>query len=327
MRVVKEDINNRQFKRVYLFTGEESYLRNQYSKTLRDALISADETLNLAEYSGNGIDAKEVIETAETAPFLSDYRVVTITESDFFKTSQDDLAEYMKAIPEYTVIIFTQEEVDKKRKLYKAIKDNGHIVECSKQTEETLSKWILSKIKNEKKEITGSALRLFLNRVGDDMENVLSELEKLLCYTLNKDSITEADVKAICSEQTTDKVFEMIDLMSTGEQKRALSLYYDLLTLKTPPFKIMALIARQYNILFQVKCLRNSGTDKKQIASAVKVSPYFVDKYISISNRYSVDALKEAMELCADYDAAFKSGKLNDTMAVEMLIVKFSAKA
>lgn len=324
MQSINEDIKNRRFNRIYLFTGEEGYLRNQYKNKLKDAMAGDFADLNVSEYSGNGIDVKEIIDMAETAPFMGDYRVIVISDSNLFSTAQDDLADYLKQVPDTTTFIFSQEEVDKKRRLYKSIKDNGRVIEFNRQSQDTLVRWILSKIKAENKEITRSALTQFVTMTGDDMQIIQSELEKLLSYTMGKSSISEEDVKTICSEQTQDKVFEMIDLMSTGNQKGALTLYYDLLTLKVPALKILSLIARQYNILFQIKSLRKSGADKKTMASVAKVSPYFVDKYISISNRYSEDALKDALELCADYDQAFKSGKIIDTMAVELLIVRFS---
>lgn len=327
MQSVREDIKNRKFNKVYLFVGEEGYLRNQYKNTLRDAIVTENKELNLTEYSGNSIDVRDLIETAETAPFLSEYRVLVVSDSNLFSTSQDELADYIKQISESTVIIFSEEEIDKKRRLYKAIKDNGRIIECPRQTEETLAKWILSKVKSENKEISSGALRAFIKRVGLDMENMKNEFEKLLSYTYNKSSITEEDVISVCTEQVEDKIFEMIDLMSTGNQKRALELYYDLLTLKTPPIKIMTLIARQYNILFHVKTLRREGKDKKTMAASAKISPYFVDKYISISNRYSEKSLRDAMELCAEYDKAFKSGNLSDVYAVELLIVEFSSNS
>lgn len=327
MKSINEDIKNKRYNRVYLFTGEEGYLRNQFKNKLKDAIAGESADLNVSEYSGNGIDIREIIDTAETAPFMGEYRVIVVSDSNLFSTQQDELADYLKQVPDTTTIIFSQEEVDKKRRMYKAVKEYGRIIEFTKQNEETLSKWIRSKVADENKEMTSGAFRLFISTVGDDMATIQTELEKLLSYTMNKSGITEADVRAICTEQTTDKVFEMIDLMSMGNQKRALSLYYDLLTLKIPALKIMSLIARQYNILFQIKCLRKSGSDKKTMASVAKVSPYFIDKYISISNRYSEDMLKEAMELCAEYDQAFKSGKINDTMAVELLIVKFSSSS
>jgi len=326
MKSVKEDIKSREFRKIYFFLGEEAYLRNQYRNNLFQAISNGD-TLNVSEFSGKEVDVTQIIDLSETAPFMSEYRVISISDSNLFKSSQDELADYLKNIPDTTVFIFSEEEADKRGKLYKAISAQGHIIDCGKQTEETLSKWVLSKVKAENKNITNGALRTFMERAGNNMDNISQEAEKLLCYCMNKSDITEADVIKICSEQTEDKVFEMIDMMSMGNQKRALALYSDLLTLKIPPLKILSLISRQYNILLQVKALRKNGAGKQQIASSVKIAPFFVDKYISISNKYSYEQLKEALVLCADYDRDFKSGVINDTMAVELLIVRFSAAA
>lgn len=325
MKSVREDIKTRQFRRIYFFFGEEAYLRNQYRNVLKDSIANGD-TMNVSEFSGKEVDVKEIIELSETAPFLAEFRVIMIHDTNLFKSSNSELAEYLKAVPETTVFIFSEEEADKRNSLYKCVVNNGHVIDCGRQNEETLSKWVLSKIKSENKEITGRALRVFLNKAGNNMDIIASELEKLLCYTLNKSDITEADVIKICSEQTEEKVFEMIDMMSMGNQKRALTLYSDLLTLKIEPTSILYLISRQYNILLQIKALKHNGAGKQQMASAVKISPYFVDKYLNIASKYSYEQLKEALMLCADYDREFKSGIINSTMAVELLIVKFSSQ-
>ena len=89
------------------------------------------------------------------------------------------------------------------------------------------------------------------------MENISKELEKLLCYTMGRDVITSEDVKAICTEQTENKIFEMINAIAEKRQKKALDLYYDLLALKEPPMRILYLITRQFNLLMQVKDLQN----------------------------------------------------------------------
>lgn len=326
MKSVREDIKNRQFRRIYFFLGEEAYLRNQYRNTLKDA-IAAGDTMNVSEFTGKDVNPKELIELSETAPFLAEYRVIVVYDTNLFKSANSELADYLKTVPETTVFIFSQEDADKRQSLYKSVAANGHIIECGRQNEDTLAKWILSKVKAESKDITARALRVFMDRSGNNMDIIASELEKLLCYTLNKNDITEADVMRICSEQTEDKIFEMIDNMSMGNQKRALSLYSDLLTLKIEPISILNLISRQYNILLQIKALRLNGASSKQMAASVKISPYFVDKYVGIANKYSYEQLKEALTMCADYDRDFKSGIINSTMAVELLIVSFSAKA
>ncbi len=324
MESVKQDIKNRQFKRVYLFSGDESYLRNQYSETLKKALVADDDTMNYSYFTGNGVNVSEIISIAETMPFLSEHRVVKISDSDIFKTQSEGFPEFLKNVPEETVIIFSEGSPDKRSKLYKAIAANGRIIDCSKPSEDVLKRWVLSKIKKENKEITGRALFEFLSRCGNDMLNISNELEKLICYTGDKTEIAVEDVEAICSEVIEDKIFDMIDSMSSHSGSKAMKLYNNLLMIKVPPVKILTLITRQYNILYRIKELKERGTDRKSLPKLAGVPPFALDKYLSIASRYKNDELYYALRKCADADRDFKTGKITDTLAVELLIVEFS---
>ena len=94
-----------------------------------------------------------------------------------------ELSEYIRSMPETACFLFVESEVDKRGKLYKAVKEKGRIVEMTRQDGATLQKWVLSMIQKEGKQITQSAVRFFLTKVGDDMENIHGELEKLFFAT------------------------------------------------------------------------------------------------------------------------------------------------
>ena len=74
--------------------------------------------------------------------------------------------------------------------MYKTVMNNGKIVEFSAQSEELLTRWILTRLKKVGKNITGSVMQLFLSRTGTVMGNIDRELEKLICYALDRDVIT-----------------------------------------------------------------------------------------------------------------------------------------
>ena len=151
MKNLIEDIKNREFRRAYLLCGEEMYLKVQYKKKLQEAVLGSDDTMNLNIYIGKGIDTRAVIEQAETMPFFADHRVILIENSGLFKTANEELAEYLKKVPDETVFIFVEDEVDKRGKMYKAVKSVGRIVEFNRQDEKTLMQWILGILKREKK--------------------------------------------------------------------------------------------------------------------------------------------------------------------------------
>ena len=326
MNQLIQDIKTNQIKNVYLLYGEETYLKQQYKKKLQDAVVSPEDTINLNCYEGKNISVKEVIDQAETMPFFSDKRLLVLENSGFFKNAVPEMAEYLEQMPETTVIMFVEEEVDKRNKLFKVVKNKGRVVNFERQKADTLFRWILGILKREGKNITRSTMELFLEKTGDDMENISMELEKLLCYTMDREVITSEDVETICTTQTVNKVFAMVDAIAEKQQKKALDLYYDLLTLKEAPMRILFLIARQFHILLLVKELRDQGYNGSTLAEKASVPPFTVKNYVRQAGYFTMDQLRRGITLMVETEEAVKTGKLSDTLAVELIIVQMSKK-
>ncbi len=280
--------------------------------------------MNFSAYEGKDINPKELIDLSETLPFFKEKRMILVENSGFFKNSCDDLAEYMSQVPETTCFVFVEEEVDKCSKLFKAASKAGSAVEFETPKEDMLVRWILGRIQREGKKITQSVMQLFLSKTGSDMENIDKELEKLLCYTLDKTEITAADVEAICTGQTENKIFEMIDAISAKNQKKALDLYYDLLALKEAPMRILFLIARQFQNLLLIKSMSAKGYPAVSIAKTAGMPSFAVQKNLRQAGAFKIDQLKEAIEDCGQAEEDVKTGRMADQLAVELLIVKYS---
>ena len=326
MKNIDEDIKRGQFAQVYLLYGEEAYLKKQYKDKLKHAMVPEGDTMNFSAFEGKSINPKEIIDLAETLPFFADRRVILIENSGFFKNACEELAEYLPQVAPATHFIFVEDEVDKRSKMYKAAKASGRIVEFLPQTEELLTRWILGRLKREGKNITGSVMQLFLTKTGTDMGNIDRELEKLLCYTLDRDVITAEDVEAVVTEQTTNKIFEMVNAVAEHNQRRALDLYYDLLTLKEPPMRIMFLISRQFQILFHIRDMAAKGLDQQTMAKKAGIPPFAVRKNVSQAKGFTMEQLKQALCEGAELEEAVKTGRMDDQMAVELFLMKYSAK-
>ena len=327
MKSLNEDLKTGKFKQVYLLFGEENYLKKQYKDRLTKALISEEDTMNYAYYEGKGIDVREIIDLAETMPFFSERRLIVIENSGFFKNATPELAEYMKDIPETTYFVFVETELDKRSKLFKAVKDKGRIVELARQDEKTLVRWIYGNVKKEGKQITESSIHYLLSKCGTDMENLQKEMEKLFCYTLDKEVIQIEDMDAICTTQITNEIFDMVNAVAEKKQKRALDRYYDLLALKEPAMRILYLLSRQFRLLMEVKEMTGQGYDKKSIASKAGLHPFAVGKYIEQSRRFSKKELRNILEDSVDIEERVKTGRLQDVLAVELFIVKYSSNS
>lgn len=326
MKTIDNDIKLGQLKKVYLLYGEERYLIRQYRDKLKKAIVSPDDTMNFSFFEGADINVKEIIDLAETLPFFADHRLILIEDSKLFKKGGDELAEYLQASPDTTYFVFVEEEVDRRSRLFKSVMKNGNAVEFKTQTAETLMRWVGGRIKKEGKNITQAAYQTFITKTGTDMENIEKELEKLICYTMDKDVIEPADVEAITTEQISNKVFEMVDAIASHKQKYALDLYYDLLALKEEPMRIMFLITRQFQILLTVKVMSNQGFGNKDIAAKADCPEWAVRKYLSQAKAFSLNQIKSAIEDGVSYEEAVKTGRMNSQMAVELFIVAYSKK-
>lgn len=282
--------------------------------------------MNYSYYEGKDINPRAIIDLAETLPFFADRRVIMVENSGFFKNKCEELADYMSEIAESTCFIFVETEIDKRNRLYKEVKKYGRIVEFGTQKEDTLLKWVLGLLKKERKNITKETLQIFLTKTGSDMQIIKNELDKLTAYTEGRDVITTEDVEAVCTTQTTNKIFEMINAVAEGNQKKALELYEDLLALKEPPMRILFLIARQFNQLYEVKLLEKESIPSGEIAKKAGIMPFAMKKYQAQARSFTKEELRDAVEECVAAEESVKTGVMGDRLAVELVIMKYSKK-
>lgn len=326
MKVINEHIKSKEFQPVYLIYGEENYLKKQYRDKLRAAVVG-DDTMNCAYFEGDKTAVKDIIDIGNTMPFFAEHRLIIVENSGFFKSSNEELADYIKNIPEYLMMVFVENEVDKRNKVFKAVHEKGYVTEMKPQTPAVLSKWIAGLLKAEGKTIDKQAADLLLEKTGAGMDTIRTELDKLISYCMEQNCVTVQDVEAVCTTQTVSRIFDMITAIATKRQQQALQLYYDLLTLKEPPMRILYLIVRQFNGILQVQEELLHGRGNAEIARAMGVAPFIVGKYMTQAKYFSAEQIKEALADFADVEERVKMGRMNDKMGVELLIVKYSSKS
>lgn len=321
METLNQDIKSGNFKRFYLLFGEEEFLKQSYKKRLRQA-VAGDDTMNYNYFEGKGLDVRELISLADTMPFFSDRRLILVEDSGCFKTASDELVEALPDIPDTTCMVFVESAVDKRNRLYKKVKELGAVVEMKRQSASQLAVWAGRILAQNGRKITSSDMNVFLERTGDDMETIRTELEKLISYTMGREVVTREDIEEVTTVQVTNKIFDMVTAIVTGKTKRAMDLYEDLLTLKEPPMRILFLIARQFNQILLVKEMTASGNDKSAIASKLKIPPFAAAKLIPQARNFTREQLAGCVEACVEAEEAVKTGRLGDRLAVELLIMR-----
>lgn len=323
MRKINQDIKNKTFQNIYLLYGEEAYLKRQYKNRLKAAVCEED-TMNYAYFEGKNVDVNEIISIADTMPFFAEKRLVVIENSGFFKKADEKILEYLGHASESTILVFVEEELDKRGKMFKKVKELGYVCEMAVQTLATLQKWIVGILNQEGKKITKQTLDYFLAVSGTDMNIISNELEKLISYTIGREEITQRDISEVCSVLAVSKIFDMVDAMGNKNRAKALQFYYDMIEVREPPMRILYMLSRQFRMILETKELLKNGMDRKAIAEKLMLAPFIVNKVLNQSEKFRREDIKKALEECLCVEEDIKNGRIEEKTGVEMILIKYS---
>ncbi|MGN0243208.1 MAG: DNA polymerase III subunit delta [Lachnospiraceae bacterium] len=320
MSTIKQQLQSGEYSQVYLLYGVETYLRNQAVDELKKALVSEDDSMNLSVFVEQQAQEEEVIRLSQTLPFFSEKRLILLQNTDLCKKASDEFLQNLSELPDSTVIVFVEDTIDKRTKLYKWIQKQGHIEEFDYLEEKSLIAWIQNQLEQYDKTIERSGAEELMERCGAEMTAILKELEKLISYVGERTAIMIEDVKMLVPIRVSNQIFKMISAISEGKRNTALQYYYDLLYLKESPLRILYLIAREYTILFRTKNFVQKNVGKAEMSKALGVPPFAVAKYMATSKRYRFAELKQKMDFCATMERKCKSGEMDPQIAVEIVI-------
>ena len=319
MKQLNTDLKTKDFKHVYLLFGDEDFLKRSYRNRLKSAIVG-DDDINYAYFEGKDSDVNAVIDSAETMPFFSEHRLIVIENSGWCKSGGSEMADYLARIPESTYIIFSENEVDRRNKLFKAISSTGYAAELSHPKPEELLNWSAGILKQSGKKITRTDLEIFLTYTGNDMILIKNELDKLISYLGDRDVVTREDIENISTRTLTNKVYDMCRAITQKKTSQAMALYKDLLALKEPPISIIYKIARQFNQLLTVKDMMAEGKKQDVIAGELRIQNFIAGKLMQQVRSYDRGILMSYVERCLDMEELIKSGDMPDRLAVEILI-------
>ncbi len=323
MKRIDSDIASGQFKNIYLLYGQEDYLKIQYKNKLIKALVNDGDEMNFSKYEDKGVNVPQIIDQAETMPFFADHRVILIENSGFGKKTPEDMAQYLSQVPEFTVLIFVESAMDKRSALYKAAKAAGRDIELNMPDERSLTIWVGSILKSSGKQMKKEAFAEFLSRTGDSMDNMQNELTKLMSYVGDSKQITLEDVTAVCTNRVESVVFDLVNAIAAKDLKKTMDLYQDMLSAKEPPMRILSLIVRQFKQMKIIKECMHHGENNATIAPKVGVSEFVVRKLTGPCNNFSEEDIRGLLEDAADMEQRYKTGRMDASMAVELIIMKY----
>lgn len=325
MGKIDEDIKST-IGKCYLIYGEDTFRRKSYEDKLRKKTVDeAAQMMNVSVFNDIKTTAGQVIEAAETFPFLSDRRFILVKDCGFLsegkKAESDLLAEYVANMSDTSCILFSEEKADKRLKLYKAIDKTGACEEIKPFDEKALIDLISKKLSKNGIKISRSLCANMVRNSGENVELLSNDTDKLIAYLGGKGEVTAKDIDSICSKTSEAKVFDMVNAMISANSERALEIYRNLLNLNESPFMILSLISRQFRIILKSKSMSESGMPNTDIAKKIGVPPFAVSGALKQANSFTYEVLCKALNACLQTDYGIKLGKIDPEAGVETLIV------
>ena len=322
---------------VYLLYGSEKYQMNEFAALLEAELLAKEErdfALIHLDLSETPIQA--VVEEAETVPFMVPRKLVFVKDASMFTAGRDSgkiehrveaLLEYMDNPAEYSVLVFivNQEKLDERKKVVKAVKKAGTVLNFTPLGGEDLLKWVEKKAAGRGCTLERGAAEALVRNAGTSLQALAGEVDKLCLYAGDGGTIHESAVHQLVARSTEQSVFALIEDIANLKVDRALSIFYELLKQKEEPIKIAALISRQFRIILQVKILSRQSYSQQQIASQIGVHPYAVKIAGEQAKKFETSKLEHILNYLAELDYKMKSGGVDKVLGLEMFLLRLAA--
>ncbi len=325
-----DEIKKENYKQAYLFFGEENYLKRTYSEFLINKFLNESEkTMNLSVFEGKSCNVDSIIDTFNTTPFFSEKRVILVKNSGLFysgrKDDSDSLAENLKYLPDSSYLIFVEEKIDKRNKLYKTLGEIADFCECKTPTEKEMILFVKNIFKKQNFDLPGNVCAYLLRTVAHNMDSVLQESKKLIDYKYNEKSVSIQDIDDICIKSFELRIFDLLNAIGNKKSELALSIYKNMLLMKEEPIVIISMMARQFRLILLSVKLKQEGKFNSEICSELGIREFALRDYFTQASNFSEKILISALKDLLDTDIKIKTGQINNALGVELLIVRYSA--
>ena len=317
-------------RNVYCFYGPEAFIRRSAVAKLREKVLmpgleSMNETVLTAP------TAQQIIESCETLPMMSDYRLIIVRDCALAQSgkAKDEaqesaaLCEYLPRVPETTCLLFDLGEgVDKRKKLSQALMKLPGAVSFDALDDAQLARWMGQTLRPLGKRMDRAACEALAFTSGRDLTLLSGELQKLAAYVGERADITEQDIEQVATHTAECTVFSMVDAITEGRAQQAFGLLGVLLQGGEQRIGILAMITRQYRQMMHLSALLRERVPQGQQAKLLGVPPFALTRLSRQVGKRSYEALRTCVEACVQADYDIKRGALREDAALEQLMLR-----
>ena len=316
-------------RNVYCFYGPEAYIRRSALEKLRaKVLMPGLEDMNETLLSAP--TAQQVIESCETLPMMSDYRLVIVRDCALAQSgkAKDEakesaaLCEYLPRVPQTTCLLFDLGDgVDKRKKLSQALMKLPGAVSFDALDDAQLARWMGQTLRPLGKKMDRAACEALAFTSGRDLTMLSGELQKLAAYVGERAEITAQDVEQVATHTAECTVFAMVDAITERRAQQAFELLGVLLQGGEQRIGILAMITRQYRQMMHLCALLRERVPQAQQAKLLGVPPFALTRLTRQVGKRTYDALRACVEACVQADYDIKRGALREEAALERLML------
>jgi DNA polymerase-3 subunit delta len=310
---------------LYYLYGEEPYLMEKCVQRLLDRLVPADlRDFNLSVYYATEAKGDAIAETAATLPMFSSWRVVLVKKADALSAaSLEIMTAYLQHPSPSTCLIFQGEKIDQRKRFFQEMKKSGELVEFKRLYENQLAAFVRNEASSRGKTIDTAAAELIVYLVGNNLQELVSELDKAILYAGGKDILRADDVRSIVSATRINSIFDLTDSLGDKKLDRALTSLGTLLEGGEAPLLVVSMITRHFRQLWKVRDLLDRNTPAGEIGKAAGINPYFLQGIVRQAGNYSAAELGHAFGRLFELDLAMKSGRGRPRVLLEQFFMEF----
>src|SRR5215213_946793 len=316
------DLKKRSFKPVYWLEGEEEYFIDQVIHYAEHQILNENEAgFNLSIFYGRDTSWPELINTCRKYPMFSDLQVVILKEAQAMKEIER-LESYIDKPLSSTIffVAYKEKKVDKRTKLAKLLKEKAVLFTTKKLYDNDLPEWTTELVRSKGFTITNKALFLLIDHIGNDLNRLNNEIDKLVLNLSGRKNISEDDIETFVGVSKEFNIFELQHAIANKDLYKAVRIiqYFDA-NPKAAPLPLI--FPSLYNFFSKVQMIYSvPSRDERSVATAIGVNNYFVKDYLQTAMKFSNQEIEKILLLLHQYN--LKGIGVNDAGTSDAMLLK-----
>ena len=315
--------------------GDDTFRVQERVRQMREAFVEKFDKsgMNLDVFPAEGktkIEVGQVLQSVCSFPFLGEKRMVIIQDL-IGAVKKGDLSIWEDGLlraPESSIVILSETADPKsleKKPLYKALKKHSevHFYPFEELKGQALVKWVHARVRQHGGDIDINALRILVERVGADLWQMNSEIEKLVSFAGNN-VVTQDMVEDMVCASFEGQIFTLVDAISKRRPQEALKLLREERWSGANDFYLMSMLARQVRLLLGARSVLddNPRATKQEMADELGVHPFVASKAMMQCQSFTIGQLSGAHDLLFKFDYMMKTGQITADLAVDIATVE-----